>query len=174
MLTKEQLKCYRSFFRPPTYNSFWRMTHNDGTYPKKYGILLNLTSDDLWWPQYWPEWKLTKGVSKRFSISFSLWRPGAELDGGCPDAPLWPRNFRSTGPKRVNFSSLSEVMSYSNARYMLKEISQYCLSVAPTSKASRYAFRAVQASQMLPIVFSYAVVKTTWFHSIYIVERGFH
>ena len=37
------------FSRPPAYNSFW----DNGTFPKKIAISLNLTFVDLWWPQYW-------------------------------------------------------------------------------------------------------------------------
>ena len=41
------------FLRLPTLNSFW----DNSTFPKKYGISLNLTFDDLWRPQSWPERK---------------------------------------------------------------------------------------------------------------------
>ena len=54
------------FPRLPTYNSFW----NNRIFPKKYGISLTLTLGDLWWPQYWPDWKLTDAVSEWFWTSF--------------------------------------------------------------------------------------------------------
>ena len=42
-----------AFPQPPTYNSF----RNNSSFPKTYGMSRNLTFDDLWWPQYWPERK---------------------------------------------------------------------------------------------------------------------
>ena len=43
---KEQFKSYRFFSRPPIYNNSW----DNGTYPGKYGISINLTSDTPWRP----------------------------------------------------------------------------------------------------------------------------
>ena len=66
------------------------MTH----FRRNIDFSLNLTFDDLWWPQYWPERKTDQSsfemnfedLSKAY-FRFVLRRLGAELDGGRLDAP---------------------------------------------------------------------------------------
>ena len=102
MLAKAQLKSYRRLFLwPPILNSFW-----DDTFPRKYGISLNLTFDDLWWPQYWPYRKIERNtfVIISYDLSntfygFSLRRLGAELERRGLNNPFPPSGGgKSRGP----------------------------------------------------------------------------
>ena len=71
---RKKVKSYRLHFSAASHlYSFW----DNSTFPKKYGISLNLTFDDLWKPQYWPERKPDHGsfemifdeLSNLFSVS---------------------------------------------------------------------------------------------------------